>query len=209
MQNYLDDLFTPSVLAVQRQKGSTGMYAVGVGGPDALDDDEIAHISASDSFYLATISESGWPYTQHKGGEAGFVKVLGPHTIGWAERSGNRQYLGAGNVVADSRVSAIFVDYPTRTRLKLRGHATYHPDPSPSSSMRSERAASGSTVRSRSTSWRPRGTARSTSRRATPQHRSRPPPPRCATGSPSWRPGSRPGDGGDATTTPEDRSCPW
>jgi uncharacterized protein len=131
MQNYLDDLFTPTVIAVQQQKGSAGMYAVDTDGPDALDDDEIAHISASDSFYLATISESGWPYTQHKGGEAGFVKVLGPHTIGWAERSGNRQYLGAGNVVADSRVSAIFVDYPTRTRLKLRGHATYHPDPSP------------------------------------------------------------------------------
>jgi uncharacterized protein len=130
MQNYLDDLFTPSVLAVQIEKGSAGMYQVGVAAPERLDADEIEHISASDSFYLATVSESGWPYTQHKGGDAGFVKVLGPTTIGWAERSGNRQYLGTGNLVADGRVSAIFVDYPTRTRLKLRGLATYHPHPS-------------------------------------------------------------------------------
>jgi uncharacterized protein len=129
MQNYLDALVTPSVLAVQQQKGSAGLYALDVPGADALDDDEIAHISASDSFYLATVSESGWPYTQHKGGDAGFVKVLGPRTIGWAERSGNRQYLGAGNIAAGGRVAAIFVDYPSRTRLKLRGHATYHPDP--------------------------------------------------------------------------------
>lgn len=130
MQNYLDDLVTPSVRSVQEQKGVAGLYTVGVPGPDALDDAEIAHISASDSFYLATVSESGWPYTQHKGGDAGFVKVLGPHTIGWAERSGNRQYLGAGNVLADGRIAAIFVDYPSRTRLKLRGHATYHAEPS-------------------------------------------------------------------------------
>jgi uncharacterized protein len=134
MQNYLDDLVTPSVLEVQRQKGSIGRYPIGADapdGPDALDAGEIAHITASDSFYLSTVSESGWPYVQHRGGDAGFVKLLGPSTIGWAERSGNRQYLGTGNIAADGRVSMIFVDYPTRTRLKLRGHATYHPDPSP------------------------------------------------------------------------------
>ena len=130
MENYLDALVTPSVLAVQRHKGSAGLYALDVPGANALDDDEIAHITASDSFYLATVSESGWPYTQHKGGDAGFVKILGPNTIGWAERSGNRQYLGAGNIAADGRISAIFVDYPSRTRLKVRGYATYHPDPS-------------------------------------------------------------------------------
>jgi len=130
MKNYLDDLFTPSVLAVQHRKGSSGIHSIGLAGPDGLDRNEIAHITARDSFYLATISESGWPYAQHRGGDAGFVKVLGPTTIGWAERSGNRQYLGTGNILADKRVSAIFVDYPNRTRLKLRGHATYHPEPS-------------------------------------------------------------------------------
>jgi uncharacterized protein len=130
MQNYLDDLFTPSVLAVQEAKGSAGMYPVGIDGPAALDASERAHIAASDSFYLSTVSESGWPYTQHKGGEAGFVKVLGATTIGWVERGGNRQYLGSGNISANSKVAAIFVDYPTRTRLKVRGHATYYTDPS-------------------------------------------------------------------------------
>jgi len=130
MQSYLDELFTPSVLAVQETKGASGLYAVGHDGPDALDASEIAHITSSDSFYLATVSEAGWPYVQHKGGDAGFVRVLGPATIGWAERSGNRQYLGTGNIAANSKVAAIFVDYPTRTRLKLRGNATYHPKPS-------------------------------------------------------------------------------
>jgi len=80
---------------------------------------------------MATVSESGWPYVQHKGGGPGFVKILGPTRIGWAERSGNRQYLGTGNIVAGSKVAAIFVDYTTRTRLKIRGTATCHPDPSP------------------------------------------------------------------------------
>jgi hypothetical protein len=103
MLNYLDELFTPSVLAVQDAKGSVGMYPVGVDGPDALDANEIAHITSSDSFYLSTVSESGWPYTQHKGGEPGFVKVLGPTTIGWVERSGNRQYLGSGNIPPTTR----------------------------------------------------------------------------------------------------------
>jgi predicted pyridoxine 5'-phosphate oxidase superfamily flavin-nucleotide-binding protein len=131
MQSYLDELFTPAVLAVQEAKGSAGTYPTGQSAPDALDASEIAHITTSDSFYMSTISESGWPYVQHKGGEPGFVKILGPTTIGWAERSGNRQYLGTGNIAAGSKAAAIFVDYPTRTRIKIRGEATYHPDPSP------------------------------------------------------------------------------
>ena len=130
MDSYLDDLFTPAVLAVQQRKGANGAYPVGASGPNALSEHEVAHITASDSFYLSTVSESGWPYTQHKGGDTGFVKVLGPTTIGWAERNGNRQYLGSGNIDATGRIAAIFVDYPTRTRLKIRGNATYHPEPS-------------------------------------------------------------------------------
>lgn len=131
MRSYLDELFTPAVLAVQEAKGASGIYQIGQDVPDALDTSEIEHITASDSFYMATVSESGWPYVQHKGGEPGFVKILDPTTIGWAERSGNRQYLGTGNIAAGSNIATIFVDYPTRTRLKIRGVATYHPDPSP------------------------------------------------------------------------------
>jgi predicted pyridoxine 5'-phosphate oxidase superfamily flavin-nucleotide-binding protein len=130
MQSYLDELLTPSVLAVQQAKGAAGIYPIGQRAPAALHAREIAHITASDSFYMATVSESDWPYVQHKGGDVGFVKILGPTSIGWAERSGNRQYLGTGNIAAGSKVAAIFVDYPTRTRIKIRGTATYHPEPS-------------------------------------------------------------------------------
>lgn len=131
MQSYLDELFTPAVIAVQEAKGAAGLYPTGQEAPVDLDQAEIDHITQSDSFYMATVSESGWPYVQHKGGDIGFVKRLGPTMIGWAERSGNRQYLGTGNVAAGSKISVIFVDYPRRTRLKLRGTAIYHPDPTP------------------------------------------------------------------------------
>jgi hypothetical protein len=66
---------------------------------------------------------------QHRGGEDGFVNILGPTRIGWVERTGNRQYLGTGNITANGRVSMILVDYAQRTRLKLLGMATYHGDP--------------------------------------------------------------------------------
>lgn len=131
MENYLTAAFTPAVLALQRAKGADGVYQPAPHGPGALDQTEIDHVSSSDSFYLATVSEAGWPYVQHRGGNTGFVTILGPNTIGWLERNGNRQYLGTGNITADARVSAIFVDYPARTRLKLRGTATYHPEPTP------------------------------------------------------------------------------
>ena len=88
-------------------------------------------LTGRDSFYLASVSETGWPYVQHRGGDVGFVKILDDQTIGWSERRGNRQYLGTGNITANGRVAAIFVDYPSRTRLKLFGRATYHADPAP------------------------------------------------------------------------------
>ncbi len=131
MENYLNAAFTPAVLALQQAMGASGVYRPAPEAPGALDQAEVDQITTSDSFYLATVSETGWPYVQHRGGSKGFVTVLGPTTIGWLERIGNRQYLGTGNITADARVSAIFVDYPARTRLKLRGMATYHPEPAP------------------------------------------------------------------------------
>lgn len=131
MKNFLDLASTPAVLALQDAKGSRGLYDTDSDGPDRLSDDEIAMITTRDSFYLATVTEDGWPYVQHRGGDRGFITVLGPTTIGWVERTGNRQYLGTGNISANGLVSMIFVDYPSRTRLKALGRATYHPDPSP------------------------------------------------------------------------------
>ena len=134
MGTFYDIAFTPSVEAVQERKGSRDHYAEAAAAAPAqaaLPPEQIGHISRRDSFYMATVGESGWPYVQHRGGDPGFVRVLDGHTIGWVERRGNRQYIGAGNLAATGRVALIFVDYPNRARLKAYGHATYHPDPSP------------------------------------------------------------------------------
>jgi predicted pyridoxine 5'-phosphate oxidase superfamily flavin-nucleotide-binding protein len=86
---------------------------------DRLTDNEVAFIAARDSFYIASVSESGWPYVQHRGGPAGFLKTLDDKTLGFADFRGNRQYISLGNVAANDRVSLILVDYPIRARLKL------------------------------------------------------------------------------------------
>ena len=70
---------------------------------------------------MATVSETGWPYVQHRGGPAGFVKVLDEKTLGFADFRGNRQYVSVGNLATDNRVSLFFMDYPNRRRLKLLG----------------------------------------------------------------------------------------
>jgi hypothetical protein len=80
-------------------------------------------IAARDSFYMATVSETGWPYVQHRGGPLGFAKVLGPNLIGFADFKGNRQLVSTGNLDVTDRVSLFMMDYPRRTRLKLLGHA--------------------------------------------------------------------------------------
>ena len=103
MESYLDALTTPAVLAVRNKKGSAGVYRPGPT-PTALEPAAVDHITGRDNFYIATVGESGWPYVQHRGGEAGFVRILGPTTIGWIERAGNRQYLGTGNITADDKV---------------------------------------------------------------------------------------------------------
>jgi predicted pyridoxine 5'-phosphate oxidase superfamily flavin-nucleotide-binding protein len=135
MTEFFDIAVTPSVLALQERKGSLGMYTDAVGPdpaePHIITQPETELLLTRDSFYLATVGETGWPYVQHRGGEEGFIKILDEHTIGWAERNGNRQYLGTGNIVANERVAAIFVDYPSRTRLKVYGEATYHAEPTP------------------------------------------------------------------------------
>ncbi len=122
--------FTPAVKAVQREMGSRNAYARREGGPDLNDrlgPDEIGFIAGRDSFYMATVGETGWPYVQHRGGPKGFIQVLDDQTIGFADFSGNRQYVSVGNLAGDDRVSLILVDYPTRTRLKLLGRASTIP----------------------------------------------------------------------------------
>ncbi|AEG01918.1 pyridoxamine 5'-phosphate oxidase family protein [Methylomonas methanica] len=118
--------FTPDVQAVQTEMGSRAAYrSVELGAAErvALSPGEQAFIAERDSFYLATVSQNGWPYVQHRGGPAGFLKVLDEQTIGYAEFSGNRQYLSVGNLRGDDRVSMILMDYPQQGRLKIWGRA--------------------------------------------------------------------------------------
>ncbi len=118
--------FTPPVKAMQARMGSRAAYArmeAGAPSRDTLGDDEREFLAARDSFYMATVGEGGWPYIQHRGGPKGIVRVLGPHTIGFADFRGNRQFVSVGNLATDDRVALIFVDYPNRTRLKVLARA--------------------------------------------------------------------------------------
>lgn len=122
---FLDIAATPSVKAAQAANGSAGLWAdfTGERAFDRFSENEIAFIAARDSFYMATVSETGWPYVQHRGGPAGFLRVLDDRTLGMADFRGNRQYISVGNLAADDRVALIMVDYPRRARLKILAHA--------------------------------------------------------------------------------------
>ena len=94
-----------------------------------LTDREADFIAARDSFYMATVSEDGWPYVQHRGGPVGFLRRIGDNRIGFADYRGNRQYLSTAYLAADDRVALFLMDYPNRRRLKLIGHAHSSDDP--------------------------------------------------------------------------------
>ena len=109
---------------IQVEEGSRKGYARMDEGDDynhRLSGREAIFIAARDSFYMASVGETGWPYVQHRGGPAGFMKVLDERTIGFADYSGNRQYVSTGNFRSDNRVALFFMDYPNRTRLKMLG----------------------------------------------------------------------------------------
>jgi predicted pyridoxine 5'-phosphate oxidase superfamily flavin-nucleotide-binding protein len=114
---------TESVRRAQEQYYGKSRASSGTPANDSLTEDEIHFIQARDSFYMATISETGWPYIQHRGGPPGFLRVLGPTVLAFADYRGNRQLVSTGNVTASDRVALFLMDYPQRTRLKVLGHA--------------------------------------------------------------------------------------
>jgi predicted pyridoxine 5'-phosphate oxidase superfamily flavin-nucleotide-binding protein len=119
--------FTPLVKEQQTAHGSRSQYqrVEQMGSiDDALTEDERGFILSRDSFYMATVSETGWPYIQYRGGEPGFLHVLDERTIAFADYRGNRQYISIGNLKYDDRVTLFLMDYPTRSRLKILGHAS-------------------------------------------------------------------------------------
>ena len=116
--------FTPSVKAAQIRYGSreaNRRFELADDPGFGMSEQEVEFIGERDSFYQATVSETGWPYVQHRGGPKGFLKVLNKHTIGFADFRGNRQYLSVGNLNANDRISMILMDYPNRRRLKIWG----------------------------------------------------------------------------------------
>ena len=132
---FADIAFTPSVKAAQNRYGSreaNSRFELADDPGFGITEQEIEFIGERDSFYQATVSETGWPYVQHRGGPKGFLKVLDEHTLGFADFRGNRQYLSVGNLNANDRIAMILMDYPNRIRLKIWGRARIvhdHEDP--------------------------------------------------------------------------------
>ena len=122
--------FTPLVKQQQELHNSRRQYArmeqALQTSSDALGPDEQAFIALRDSFYMASVSETGWPYIQHRGGPGGFVRVLSPTLLGFADLRGNKQYISLGNLQHDSRAALFFMDYPNQTRLKILGRVEIH-----------------------------------------------------------------------------------
>jgi len=119
-------VFTPVVKELQQRYGSRRQYerlAVRATSYQRLGPDEREFIAERDSFYMASIGSTGWPYVQHRGGPKGFLKILDDQTIAFADYRGNKQYISTGNLLTDDRVALILVDYPRQTRLKILGHA--------------------------------------------------------------------------------------
>jgi len=118
---FLDIAVTPSVRAAQAAMGSDGLWTDlrGRRAADRFTESEALFIADRDSFYIATVSETGWPYVQHRGGPRGFLKLVDDQTLAFADYRGNRQYISVGNVAANDRACLFLVDYPRRARLKI------------------------------------------------------------------------------------------
>jgi predicted pyridoxine 5'-phosphate oxidase superfamily flavin-nucleotide-binding protein len=117
--------FTPLVKEQQQLHGSRHLYERVEHSPDPgdrLGPDEQAFIRARDGFYMASVSETGWPYIQFRGGSPGFLHVVDDQTVGFADLRGNRQYISTANLQHDDRVALFLMDYPAQSRLKILGH---------------------------------------------------------------------------------------
>jgi predicted pyridoxine 5'-phosphate oxidase superfamily flavin-nucleotide-binding protein len=130
---FLDLAFTPEVLAAQQHYYGRAQTLPPSAEDDVLGPNEIEFIQRRDSFYLASVSSTGWPYVQHRGGPPGFLRVLPSGELLFADFHGNRQMLTTGNVATNDRVCLFLMDYPRRERLKIFGHASVldareHPD---------------------------------------------------------------------------------
>lgn len=118
--------FTPIVKELQERYGSRRQYArleQGGGMGDRLGPNETDFIGERDTFYMATLGSTGWPYVQHRGGPRGFLKVIDEKRLAFGDFRGNKQYISTGNLMTNDRVALILMDYPNQLRLKILGHA--------------------------------------------------------------------------------------
>lgn len=128
---FMDVARTPGVAAVQAEMGADHLWTSFKGRRtfDRLTTDEATFLAQRDSFYIASVSETGWPYVQHRGGPPGFLKMLDPQTLAFADYRGNRQYISTGNLRTNDRACLILMDYVRRARLKMYVHVeTLAPD---------------------------------------------------------------------------------
>ena len=121
-----DIAFTPAVKAQQTKHGSRAAYEkmeIKGGWQNTVTGQLAAFLAERDSFYLATATADGQPYIQHRGGEAGFLRVLDEHTLAFPDYGGNRQYITAGNLSENAKASIFLMDYANRYRVKIWGRA--------------------------------------------------------------------------------------
>jgi len=121
---FLDIASTPAVKAAQEANGVRKLWAdfKGHRAFDRFTENEARYIAERDSLFIATVSESGWPYVQHRGGAPGFLTVIDDRTLAFPDFRGNRQYISLGNLSANDKAALILMDYPNRRRLKIFGH---------------------------------------------------------------------------------------
>lgn len=121
--DFLEVAVTPSVRAAQAEMGADHLW-MGSHNREShqFTENEIAFIASRDSFYIASVSETGWPYVQHRGGTPGFLKIVDPMTLAFADYRGNRQYISTGNFAANDKACLFLMDYPRRARLKIYAH---------------------------------------------------------------------------------------
>ncbi len=123
---YAETMFSKAATRFQAQHGSRAQYErLAAMGPreDALGPMEQEFIARRDTAYIASITENGWPYVQHRGGPKGFLRVMDARTLAFADFAGNKQYITAGNLETNDRVALFLIDYPNQARLKIIGHA--------------------------------------------------------------------------------------
>jgi predicted pyridoxine 5'-phosphate oxidase superfamily flavin-nucleotide-binding protein len=125
MSNNSDIVFPPAARRVQAERGSARLYEkrIAEGFPDGVTGRLAAFIAELDTAFLATVSATGAPYIQHRGGPKGFIKVLDDKTLGFADYAGNRQYITISNLAENDRAYLFLLDFAERRRIKIWGRA--------------------------------------------------------------------------------------